>query len=110
MRNTYLQIICKGIDKFLLKTFLKKIISLFLLVRAFINSYFLPVENDEHEFINKEKLKGSISILRLEKGVLLLTASSLARVKLDNFCKNTLEFPSVEKKRLIPDIADKKLR
>ena len=40
--NTYLQIICKGIDKFLLKTFLKKIISLFLLVRAFITSYFLP--------------------------------------------------------------------
>ena len=59
MRNTYLQIICKGIDKFLLKTFLKKIISLFLLVRiAFINSYFLPtVENTEHEFIDKEKLK-----------------------------------------------------
>ena len=58
MRNTYLQIICKGIDKFLLKTFLKKIISLFLLVKAFINSYFLPtVENTEHEFINKEKLK-----------------------------------------------------
>ena len=59
MRNTYLQIICEGIDKFLLKTFLNKIISLFLLVRrAFINSYFLPtVENTEHEFINKEKLK-----------------------------------------------------
>ena len=53
-----LQIICKGIYKLLLKTFLKKIISLFLLVKAFINSYFLPaVENTEHEFINKENLK-----------------------------------------------------
>ena len=71
MQNTYLQIICKGLDKFLLKTFLKKIISHFLLVIAFITTYFLPtVENTEHEFINKENLKWSIIFLRLEKGVL----------------------------------------
>ena len=55
MQNTYLQIICKGIDRFILKTFLKKIISLFLLVTSY---FYLPLSiYTEHEFIKKENLK-----------------------------------------------------